>query len=638
MSSLNIAALTQATTRAPNDPSRWLALGGALREHGRVDEAAQALLRAVQLKPSSAEASYQLGITLDALNQLEGAASCLERAHQLAPKRFDALRKLAFVLVRLGKPLEAVQRYEAALRLDPRCSEVVLELAAVRRALGDVLAAVTHYRHALALDATQVDVQLELANALHQLGSFDAAIAEYQALIARAPELALAHANLGNALKDVARLSEAVACYRRALELAPDDAVLHGNLLFVLSFDPACSAAALHAEARRFCERHTAPLATARPQRRAVPRGARKLRIGYVSSDFREHVSMFYLEPLFRHHDRQAFEIYCYSNVFPPDAWTQRYRQHADIFRDIWLLDDVEASTLIERDEIDVLVDLTMHSGRARPLLFARKPAPVQVCWLAYVGTTGNAAMDYRLSDPYLDPPDSAELPYTERTWRLPQTFWCYHPLSETADVSELPALSNGYVTFGCLASFCKVTDDTLALWARLLRQVDGSRLLLHVPPGDSRGRVLAALERAGVSAHNVELLPHQRRNEYLQTYARIDVCLDTLPYNSLSNTLDAAWQGVPTLTLVGERVVGRSGLSVAENLGLASLAVRSSEQFVARGLELARDLPELARLRAGLRGRLQGSPLLDAPRFARDLEAAYRGMWTELATSAEPA
>lgn len=635
MGAYDIAALSHATTRAPNDAKRWLALGVALREQARLDEASQALLRAVRLKPSSAEASFQLGITLDLLGELEGAGTCLQRACELDPKRFEALRRLAFLCVRRGRPAEAVGWYLRALELRPRSIELTLELAAVQRALGDVLAAVAQYRRALELDPRLTDVRLELGNALYQLGQLDDAIETYRALTLERPDWGLAHANLGNALKDVGLPGDAIACYRRALALAPDDVVTHGNLLYVLSYDPECTEVALHAEARRFGELHTAGLHAQRLPHPNERRVERKLRVGYVSSDFREHVSSFYLEPLLRAHDREAFEIYCYSNVFPPDAWSARYRGHSTVFRDIWPLDDAAAAQLMRDDRIDVLVDLTMHSSRARPLLFARKPAPVQLSWLAYVGTTGNLAMDYRLTDPHLDSQAAQTLPYTERSWWLPNAFWCFAPLVQSLPVGPLPASQNGYVTFGCLASFSKVNEPTLRSWARVLGAVKDSKLLLHVPLGTARQRVRATLEAAGVAAAAVELLPHQKRSDYLRAYSKIDVCLDALPYNSLTNTLDAAWLGVPTVTAVGETVVGRAGLSVAMNLGLPQLVARTPEQFVDAAVQLVTDLSALAELRAGLRARLEGSPLMDAPRFARDLEAAFRGMWREWCAAA---
>jgi predicted O-linked N-acetylglucosamine transferase (SPINDLY family) len=436
------------------------------------------------------------------------------------------------------------------------------------------------------------------------------------------------HGNLGNALKDVGLQDEAVASYRRAVELAPQDAVLHAGLLFVLGFHPDYDADRILEEAKSFGRRHTVPLRPERAPHGNERRASRRLRVGYVSSDLREHVSRFYLDGLLRHHDRASVEIFCYSNTFPGDAWTARYREHASVFRDVWSSDDAEVARCIREDGIDVLVDLTMHSGSACPLVFARKPAPVQICWLGYVGTTGNDAMDYRITDPYLDPPDATTYPYTERALRLPHSFWCYDPQAPASPVASLPALRNGYLTFGSFGSFCKVTAPSLDLWAEVLTAVPDARFVLHVPSGSARARVLGALERRGVTASRLSLRAHLPRPKYLAAYEGVDLCLDTLPYNGLSNTLDAAWMGVPTLTLRGANVVGRAAYSVAANLGLAWLAARTPAELVQTSRRLARDLPALSELRHGLRSRLQSSPLMDAPRFARDMESAYRVAW----------
>lgn len=629
----DLAALTAAAKRAPSNSARWLALGAALREQSRLQESAQALLQAVRLQPSSAEASFQLSLTLEASGELDGASACLERVCELDARRFEAHRRLAFLQVQLGQPASAARVYARALELRPAAKEVVLELVTLLRATGDLPGAIEQCRRALVLDPTLDDVWLELGNALYACGRLDDAITAYRKLLERRPELGLAHANLGNALKDVGLQSDATGSYRRAVELAPDDALTHGNLLYVAAYDPEYTAQTILEEARRFSARHTEPLRGERKAHTNQQEPERRLRVGYVSSDFREHVSRFYLEPLLRQHSTEAVEVYCYSNVFPRDAWTERYQERAAVFREIWSLDDAAAAELIRADGIDVLVDLSMHSSRPRPLLFARKPAPIQLSWLAYVGTTGNDAMDYRLSDPFLDPESSELLPYTERTWRLPRSFWCFHPLSNVPPPGALPAQRNGYVTFGSLASFCKVNEPTLALWADVLNAVPGSKLVLHAPPGHTRARAAAVFERHGVAPSRLEFLPHQRRDDYLGTYARLDLCLDALPYCSLTNTLDAAYCGAPTLTLVGDTAVGRAGLSVASNLQLPQLVARDRQGFVASAQALASDLDGLAGLRASLRSKLEASPLMDAAGFARDLEAAYRGMWREWCT-----
>jgi predicted O-linked N-acetylglucosamine transferase (SPINDLY family) len=311
-----------------------------------------------------------------------------------------------------------------------------------------------------------------------------------------------------------------------------------------------------------------------------------------------------------------------------PDDWTKSLLGHADRSRHTAEMDASRVAALIREDRIDVMVDLTMHMAGNRLAVFARKPAPVQICWLAYPGTTGLTAMDYRVTDPFLDPPGSDQDCYSEKPLVLPETFWCYHPLVTEETVSPLPAHRNGYVRFGCLNNFCKVGDEVIALWARVLREVQGSRFLLLARPGEARKRVLAAFEAHGVEASRIEFVGFQGRLQYLGTYRDLDIGLDTFPYNGHTTSLDAMWMGVPVVTLVGSTVVGRAGLCQAMNLGLPELAARTPDEYVETAVRLTRDCDRLAELRAGLRARMERSPLMDAPRFARNLEGAYRTAW----------
>jgi predicted O-linked N-acetylglucosamine transferase (SPINDLY family) len=301
-------------------------------------------------------------------------------------------------------------------------------------------------------------------------------------------------------------------------------------------------------------------------------------------------------------------------------------------------MSDQAIADQIRADRIDILVDLTMHMAGGRPLVFARKPAPVQVAFMAYPGTTGMAAMDYRLTDPYLDPAGTGDDQYTEQSIRLPDTFWCYDTTDEEATSEDdagpepgaLPALNNGYVTFGSLNSFSKINDGLLDLWCRVLQAVDGSRLMLLAPAGAARRRTLTKLAEQGIGADRVEFVPKQPRRKYLAEYQRIDIGLDTLPYNGHTTSLDSTWMGVPVVTRIGRTVVGRAGWSLLSNLGLSELAARNDEQFVRLAAELANDLARLSELRRMLRPRMMESPLMDAKRFAVNVEAAYRRMWQE--------
>ena len=333
-------------------------------------------------------------------------------------------------------------------------------------------------------------------------------------------------------------------------------------------------------------------------------------------------------------HDHAAFEVFCYSSVKRPDDYTRRIAGLADVWREVRTLENEALAGLIERDRIDILVDLTMHMADGRPLLFARKPAPIQIAWLAYPGTTGIGAIDYRLSDPRLDPP-GFDSHYSERTRRLPDSFWCYDPLTDQPDVNELPALERGYVTFGCLNNPCKLTERTLQLWGLILRALPDSRLQLLSAPGRHRRILLDRLSAQGIHAGRVSFVPYRPRAEYLCSYHDIDIGLDTLPYNGHTTSLDSFWMGVPIVSRVAETCVGRATLSQLFHLGLQELAAETDVQFSAAAVALASDLPRLALLRRELRVRLQQSPLMDAGRFAKNIEDMYRQIWNEYRAAA---
>jgi predicted O-linked N-acetylglucosamine transferase (SPINDLY family) len=292
---------------------------------------------------------------------------------------------------------------------------------------------------------------------------------------------------------------------------------------------------------------------------------------------------------------------------------------------------------MIREDRVDILVDLAMHTAGHRLQVFARHPAPVQVAWLAYAGSTGLPGIGYRLTDAYIDPPGERPAWSAEEPVRLPDCWCCYDPLGNSPELNALPALSAEGVTFGSLNNFAKVHEGLLALWARVLCAVKGSRLLLLCPEGSSRDRVRAFFGARGIATERMDLVSHLPRGEYLKLYQQIDIGLDPFPCNGMTTTCDALWMGVPVVTLAGERPVSRAGLSILSTIGRGELAASSEEEYARLAEELAGDLPRLAELRATLRPRMQASPLMDASRFARNVEAAYRQMWERWCSGKSP-
>ena len=603
----------------------------ALEHHraGRLTEAERLYTRILDQQPAHAQAMHHLGVIADQMGRHEAAIELIRQSLSVKSDCAEAFSNLGNALYHAGQLEQAILAYRQAVLLNPHSAQNHGNLAIALKHNGQFDESIAAYRQAIAIRPTHAITHNNLANVLVRSGQLDEAITVYQRAIELKPTYAEAYSHLGIALKAVGRLDEAVAAFRKAIELRPDFAAAQGNLLYTLNYHVEYDARAIADELRGWNLKHAVHLAPARESHVAQSNPDRQLRIGYVSPDLRDHALGRNLLPIFRQHDRQQFDLTCYAQVRSPDEITRQFRAGAHRWRSIVGLSDEQVADQIRADGIDILVDLTMHMANHRLLVFARRPAPVQVTWLAYPASTGLGAMHYRLSDPYLDPAGMDESIYTERTIRLPNSYWCYDPL-ENRDiwVNALPALERGWVTFGCLNNFCKVNDRMLALWAQVMRNVDGSRLLLLAPRGSHRERTTAFLAGEGIEGHRVEFVDPRPRRNYLELYHRIDVGLDSFPYNGHTTSLDSFWMGVPVVTLAGQRAVSRAGWSQLSNLDLTELAGETPEQFAGVAVALAKDLPRLAALRAMLRHRMEQSPLMDAARFARNLEAAYRQMW----------
>jgi len=614
----------------PNHAEACNSLGAVVREESNLDEAVACWRRALKLKPDFAEAHNNLGVAFKEQGRLEQAVACYCRALELKPDFAEAHNNLGVALKEQGKPEEAAACCRRALELRPDAAVAHNNLGNALKDQGRLDESIASYRRSLELMPNYADAYNNLGVAFREQKKLDEAMACYRRALELKPDYPEAHNNLGVAFKDQGALGEAIACYRRALEIRPDLAEVHSNLVYAKLFCPDYDAQALYEEHRQWNERHAKPLARFIRPHRNDRSALRRLRIGYVSPDFRDHCQALFTVPLFSRHDHEEFEIVCYSDVARPDRVTERLRSYADAWRNIVGQNHEQVAETIRQEGIDILVDLAMHMAGNRLPLFARKPAPVQVCWLAYPGTTGVSTIDYRITDPYLDPPGLCDHCYSERSIRLPDTFWCYDPLDSQSAVNALPAAEKRYIMFGCLNNFCKVNPLVLNIWARVLKAVDRSRLTILADEGVHRRRTLDLLAKDGVDGDRVTFVAHRLRPQYLQYYHDIDIGLDTLPYNGHTTSLDSYWMGVPVVTLVGPTVVGRAGLCQLMNLGLPELIAYSTEQYVGVAAELAKDLPRLGELRRTLRGRLQASPLMDAPRFTMNIEAAYRETWRQ--------
>jgi predicted O-linked N-acetylglucosamine transferase (SPINDLY family) len=368
----------------------------------------------------------------------------------------------------------------------------------------------------------------------------------------------------------------------------------------------------------------------------------RKLKIGYVSPDFRGHAVSYFVEPVLMGHDRSKFEVYCYSAVHKPDAVTDRLKSRADHWRDITRLPGARAAEMIHADQIDILVDLAGHTSENRLDVFAHRPAPVQVNWQGYPNTTGLSAIAYRLTDEQADPAGTTEAFHSEQLVRLPRTAWCYRPPETCPDVSDLPAKQTGRFTFGSFNRLAKVSAFTIEMWSRAVKAVPGSRLLFKTAGLDEPATAKYVREqfaRHGLEGDQLDLIGNDPSTQaHLERYSQMDLALDCYPYHGTTTSCEAMWMGVPGIVLVGTTHVSRVGLSLLTSIGLPELAARSADEFVEIAARVASDLDRLAELRRTMRQRMQDSPLMDQSGFCQDIEDAYRQMWrTWCASASQP-
>ncbi len=601
----------------------------ALRLHrsGQTKEAESLYRKLIFRNVQNHRALSSLGLLLFEAGRIGESSPFLERAIAVHPEP-KYLTILGEVYRRQGRLDVAAETFGRILETDPDFPEARLNLAITLAEAGVDGDALTLLEEALQVGPDSPRLRVALAALLLTLHRPEHSLIHAGRAVELAPNAASTHRQLGDALDACDEKAAAIASYRRAIELDPSDCSAHSDLIIAMLSTPGYDAQTLFAEARAWAQRHAEPLREHLRPHSNDKNPERQLRLGYVSPDFRAHAIQQFMVPLLEHHEKSEFEIFLYSSARRSDSRTKWYQGFAgDHFRDIRNLGDIEAAELIRRDGIDILIDLALHSVGGRLRIFACRPAPVQVTWLGYPGTTGLDTVDYRITDPFVDPPGTDLSVYSETSLHLPETLWCYSALTSELEVGPLPALSTGCITFACQNSYRKLHGGVIALWSRVLRGVSGARLFLHAEE-DRRERIYRAFAAEGISRDRIELGGRIGRIDYLRRYQRIDIGLDTFPFHGATTTLDAAWMGVPVITLSGPSSLQRAGACIAANLGLSDLIADSEDQFVDIAIGLARDIDRLRKLRAGLRARLESSPLGDAPRFARNLEAAFRRAW----------
>lgn len=529
----------------------------------------------------------------------------------------------------------AIYCYAKVLRQSPQHVVALHELGLVYDLKGDFAKAESYYRLALDLAPDMGCAHYNLGNLLTRQGKLVEALVCYQHATRLEPENVDALTNIGVALHDLGQVDAARKYFDKALALNPSSPQLHSTLASSLHYMETASAADIFRNASHWWEAHGRRLYR-KILYRNDPTPTRKLKVGYVSPDFREHSIYYFITPLLRAHDRSQVEVFCYADVGQPDWATAEIKGLAEHWRDIAHSSDEAVVHAIERDGIDLLIDLAGHMTGNRLRVFAQKPAPVQISWLGYPGTTGLPTIDYRLVDAVTDPPGEADCWHSEKLLRLPGCFLGYQPPAEALEPGPSPCARAGIFTFGSFNNPAKINPALLNLWGAILRQLPDSRLLLkgkHLNDSEVQRSFLQAFTGQGIEAARICFSPYlASRREHLALYNEVDLCLDTFPYTGTTTTLEALWMGVPVLSLLGERHGSRVGASILQALGRPDLIAQTPQAYVEAAVRLGSEPQGLAVCRGDLRRRLLSSPLCDARAFARRIECAYREAWQEWA------
>lgn len=548
----------------------------------------------------------------------------------------DETMELAERCVQEGRSLEEQGRTESAeikyleaLRYYPDGAGICVHLGNLYFERHDWHRAALHFEAALRARPNYAGALFSLGRVEIKRDNLTKAAGFLEAAVAADPNLGNAHYSLGLALLNMGFVPEAIGCLRKAIKIDPSNPDHVATLLFALNYASNISGNELRAEHVRHGKQMI--FKTASHEFRNVPDADRRLRIGYLSGDLRQHVVARFLEPVLQRHDETKVETFAFHNARHSDSVTARLKQKVHHWRDIAGLSDEAVAQGMASDEIDILVDLAGYTEHNRIAMLARRAAPIQAIWLGYLNTTGLTALDYRICDAYTDPPGVGEEWSVETPARMRDCQWCWPISADFPEVGDLPMLRNGYPTFGSFNNVVKINDRVLGLWARILREIPESRLIvMAVEPGRPRDRLSAIFGQEGIGSDRIDFRSRCPGEDYLLAHNEADVALDPFPYNGGTTSFDSLAMGVPFVTLAGDRPAGRSGVSILSNIGLQHLIARDTHQYVGIAKQLVGDPENLRTLRLSMRARLRASPLCDIDRFTRNLESLYRQWWKQ--------
>jgi protein O-GlcNAc transferase len=660
------AACRRAIELRPDDAAPLNNLGNSLRGLRRGEEALAAYRAAIEKRPDFAQGVNNLAMCLCWLNHLQEGVEQFQAAIRLNPSSADLHNNLGTALMQLGRMEEAGQSFQTAIDIQSDHVEANSNLGAALRRLNKTADAIPFFKKAVEIKPDFVAGHSNLAAALSEVGRGVEALEAVDAALAEKPSAPQLHDLRGNILRNLCRFDEAIEATREALRLDPNhvsaltalgfallergdldealasmkrsielrpDPQTHSNVMMAVNYHPAYTPAEHLAAHRGWAELHEKPHRARWKPHDNDRSPDRRLRVGYVSPDFRGHSVSYFLGPILENHDHENFEIFGYAHLMGADMHTWRLRSCIDQWREISARNPEQIAEQIRRDRIDILVEVAGHTANNAMTTFVRKPAPVQINMIGFPSTTGLSSIDYRITDERCDPTGVTDPFNSEALIRMPDVFWCYLPPHTSPEIGALPALDGGTLTLTSCNNFAKVTPDVQRLWAAVLLAIPNSRLIMQTTAvaGEYTKKVVTErFVQQGVSSNRLEFRGSTDFPIYLKLLERSDMTLDPYPFNGGTTTCHSLWMGAPVVTLAGDRHASRMGLSMMTAIGLPEFVAHTPEEYVAIAKTFAADLPRLSAIRAGMRERLNASPLLDAKAYTRNLESAYRRVWRQ--------
>ena len=583
----------------------------------------------LKINPNHFGSIFLLGTLSIKIKNFDRAIQLLNQAILIQPNHAQSHNNLGVVFVELGEVQKAMSYYQTAINSQPNYADAHNNLGVVFNKLGEVQKAISCYQKAISIQPDYADAHYNLGNVLDKLNKHQEAIICYEKVIQINPNYVAAHYNQGNTLKELGEFKKAISCYQKAINSKHNYALAYNNMLFTLLYMEKTDSKYYLSKTREF-RSSLKPINDDLLLKYQFNIKPKKLRIGFVSGDFREHPVGFFLLDTLKQLKNNDLELIAYSNSKIEDSLSIKLKSHFTIWHEIVSQSNMNVINKIRKDGIHVLVDLSGHSEKNRLPIFINKPAPVQVSWVGYPGSTGIPEIDYLIGDPFVTP-ENMNGHFTEKIFRLPNIWVCFTAPDFDVQISDLPVIKNGYVTFGSFNHLSKINDEVISLWSKILKSIPKSKIFLKTKQLNNshlKEKIISKFKENGINLNSIILEEGTSRSKLLNSYNKVDIALDPFPYSGGVTSLEAIWMGVPVLTKKGFKFASRTTESIIRNSGMPDWVANDENEYVKKAIKFSTNLELLTEINKSLRQVALESPLFNSTLFAKQLNNAFWEMW----------